>query len=638
MFSGSEPRSLLMRMGLALTLIAALALFGIVSSVIIAQTLRGEASAINRAGALRMQTYALSTDLLQPTLESPAARQARIERALDHFEEKFRSEVLTRVIPTGSGDAARRAYEQIGENWAATIRPGLLNLVNGTPEPEAFMPLRQQLDAFVADIDGLVRLLEQKTENKVQLLRFIQGISLFLTVMVIFTTMYFLRTEVLQPLRDMLRAAEGMRRRDFTRRVRHTGSDELGQLGSTFNLMAEDLSQTYEELEARVHEKTAALERTNRSLELMYRSLVHLHDTHVSEESYAQTLVEMERFLGLGRGSICLVEEDQRKGFLLAATGEQQASGRAHCALESCAGCLDQRETRLSRTRTGAHAAGERVLSVPLRDGSRLIGLLTMSVPDRVTLEPWQIQLVEGVAQHLAMAMGKQRRTEQYHRLALLEERTTIARELHDSLAQGLTYMKIQVSRLQNMLQQIDAPPNVTETVQDLRLSLNDAYRELRELLTTFRIRMDDSGLNRALESSIREYAKRGHLEIALNNGVADGELGVNAEIHVLQIVREALANVVKHAGATSAQVALRHLPEGLIRISIADDGQGMGDAPSEHGHYGLMIMHERARKLNSTLRIETPAGGGTRVFLDIDPHALQTQSDESMEEVLAHD
>jgi two-component system nitrate/nitrite sensor histidine kinase NarX len=638
MFSAKNSRPLLIRVGFALTLIATLALFGIMSSVIIAQTLRGEASAINRAGVLRMHTYALSTDLLQPSSDTADVRRARIEQALDRFEAKYHSEVLTRAVPANPTDAARQVYEQIWGDWMAVIRPGLMSLVNGAPEPETFIPFRQRLDSFVADIDGLVRLLEQKTESKVQLLRFIQGLSLFLTVVVIFTTMYFLRTEVLQPLRDLLHAADGMRRRDFSRRVRHTGADELGQLGATFNLMAEDLSQTYEELEARVRDKTAALERTNRSLELMYRSLIHLHDTHLSEESYTQTLNEMERFLGLGRGSICMVEDDQRKGFQLAATTEPQALGSTHCALESCAGCLDQKETRLSRTRAGEHAPGERVLSVPLREGSRLVGLLTMSVPDRVTLEPWQIQLVEGVAQHLAIAMGKQRRTEQYHRLALLEERATIARELHDSLAQGLTYMKIQVSRLQGMLNQIDCPPNVTETVQDLRLSLNDAYRELRELLTTFRIRMDESGLNRALESSLREFAARGRLEVELDNRVADGELGVNAEIHVLQIVREALANVVKHAEARSAKVALRPLPEGLIRVSIEDDGHGMSDTRSKHGHYGLMIMHERARKLNSTLRIETSAGGGTRVSLDIDPHALRAESDEPMEEVLTHD
>ena len=638
MFTRVRQLSLLMRMGLALCLITVLALFGIVSSVIIAQTLRGEAAAINQSGALRMLTYAASTELLQPSLEDSASRQLRLEQALDRFEQKLNGAVLTRTIPVNPTDNVRQAFDEIAANWSGSIRPGIVQLSHKPPSPEEFLLLRQKLDTFVTDIDGMVRLLEQKTESKVQLLRFIQGISLILTIALILTTMFFLSTRVLQPLRDLLHAAQDMRTRNFSRRVSHTGADELGQLGATFNLMADDLSQTYAELEARVRDKTAALERTNRSLELMYRSLLHLHDTHGEESSYAQTLIEMERFLGLGRGSICLVEEDQRKGFQLAATGTEQFRGRTHCLLDSCAGCLDQKKTRLSRTRSGEHADGERVLSVPLRDGSRLIGLLTMSVPDQVTLEPWQIQLVEGVAQHLAMAMGKQRRTEQFHRLALLEERATIARELHDSLAQGLTYMKIQVSRLQGMLGKIDCPAAVNETVVDLRQSLSDAYRELRELLTTFRIRMDESGLNQALAGSIQEFAARSGLEIELHNEIADGELGVNAEIHVLQIVREALANVVKHAQAKSARVTLRPLPEALIRVSIEDDGCGMPKSPSEHGHYGLMIMHERARKLNSTLQIEAPVNGGTRVFLDIDPHPRQALSDESTSEVFIHD
>ncbi|WP_232222272.1 histidine kinase [Thioalkalivibrio paradoxus] len=624
-------RSLMLRLGFAFSLIAALALFGIVTSVIIAETLRGEATAINRAGALRMQTYMISTELLERRVESAEARKLRIVSALDRFEARYLGEALTRIVPRGTSEPARQVYDKVGHTWEHRIRPGVVAALDQPPDAEQLGPLRQEMDAFVVLIDDLVRHLEQKTESKVQLLRFTQGMSLFLTLVVIFITMYFVRTEVLQPLRALLRAAEAVRRRDFGWRIRHTGDDELGQLGATFNLMARDLSQTYEDLETRVREKTGALERSNRSLELMYRSLMHLHDASLADASYSRTLRELERFLGLGAGSVCVVEPDGRKGFRMATSDTAPGSGPVFCTLESCQNCLDDGRTRLNRPRSSADTG--RVLSVPLRDGDRIHGLLRMQVPDGVNLEPWQIQLAEGVAQHLGTAIGRQHRADQLNRLALLEERATIARELHDSLAQALTYMKIQVSRLQGMLKTPGREFQMESTLRDLRKGLNSAYGELRELLTTFRIRMDEQGLNRVLEATVREFADRGELSIRLHNRVADGQIGVNEEIHVLQIVREALSNVIKHSGAHAATVGLDTLPDGRIRVMIEDDGRGMPEPAGKHGHYGLTIMRERARNLDGELEILPRSGGGTIVAVLFEPAALAAAHTEPLNE-----
>jgi two-component system, NarL family, nitrate/nitrite sensor histidine kinase NarX len=620
MFSGFQ-RSLMLRVGFALALIAAFALFGIVSSVIIAETLRGEATAINRAGALRMQTYSISTDLLQPRSLEPDVHRQRVESGLRKFEERYASEPLTRIVPSDPAQPARAAYEEVGLTWEQQVKPAILRaLENPSPSAPDVLALRDELDVFVDRIDNLVRLLEQRTESKVQLLRFTQGMSLFLTLVVIFITMYFIRNDVLQPLRDLLRAAEAVRRRDFTWRIQHTGPDELGQLGATFNLMARDLSQTYEELEARVSEKTGALERSKRSLELMYRSLMHLHESSLTEEDYAETLGEVERFLGLGSGSICMVEEDGRKGFRLASTWARGSSGGAPCSLESCQDCIEEGHTRLSRVRSVTRADGRGVLTVPLRDGNRIHGLLTMQVPEGLNLDQWQIRLVEAVAQHLATSIGRQRTIDQQNRLALLEERATIARELHDSLAQALSYLKIEVSRLQGMAQQPGREFEIQATLRDVREGLNDAYRQLRELLTTFRIRMDDRGLHDALETTVREFAERGKLSVRLQNLVAEGQLEVNAEIHVLQLVREALSNVVKHAQARTAWVSLQPLPDGRIRVAVEDDGRGIPRQVPEHGHYGLAIMRERARNLGGALKLKPGSHGGTSVVIEFDP------------------
>ena len=139
-------------MGLALCLITVLALFGSVSSVIIAQTLRGEAAVINQSCALRILTYAASTELLQPSLEDSASHQLRLEQALDRFEQKLNGAVLTRTMPVNPTDTVRQAFDEIAANWSGNIRPGIVQLSHKPPSPEEFLSLRQKLDTFVTDI------------------------------------------------------------------------------------------------------------------------------------------------------------------------------------------------------------------------------------------------------------------------------------------------------------------------------------------------------------------------------------------------------------------------------------------------------------------------------------------------------
>lgn len=132
-----------------------------------------------------------------------------------------------------------------------------------------------------------------------------------------------------------------------------------------------------------------------------------------------------------------------------------------------------------------------------------------------------------------------------------------IARELHDSLAQSLSYLKIQVSRLQSLLARGADRAAIEPVVDELREGLNGAYRQLRE--PPHHVPAEDGrpGLAAALAKTIAEFGGRGGVAIELDNRLANFLLSVNEEIHVLQIVREALSNVVRHAHATHAAVRL---------------------------------------------------------------------------------
>jgi two-component system nitrate/nitrite sensor histidine kinase NarX len=258
--------------------------------------------------------------------------------------------------------------------------------------------------------------------------------------------------------------------------------------------------------------------------------------------------------------------------------------------------------------------------TIPLPSPSGLLGVLLIETEANHYFEDTEIQLIEVTSQMLAMAMGFQAREQEGRRVALLEERAVIARELHDSLAQSLSYMKFQLARLQNKFKTESVEAETSQIVDDIREGLDNAYRELRELLTTFRVQMDVRGLDHVLEETITEYSARSNLSIALDNRLQECRLTVNEEFHLLHVIREALSNIVRHSGADKVKISLVLQPTGDVAVTVDDNGVGATFDESKPHHYGLAIMTERAHCLGGNIDIVPRKPNGTRVRLVFRP------------------
>src|SRR5690606_17338303 len=263
------------------------------------------------------------------------------------------------------------------------------------------------------------------------------------------------------------------------------------------------LSKMYDDLESRVAEKTADLERSNRSLELLYNTIARLTETAISDTTYTALLQDIERVIGIRSGLICLSNAGGGRIFTYP-PDEHAGHWAEHDAEFVCDTCSGDVENCLRLC--WKNKDGMRTLPVPLKNQRHTYGVLLFQLPEDSELAPWQTQLLEAVGRHVGIAIGTSHRAIQNRRLALLEERAVIARELHDSLAQSLSYLKIQVSRLQSLLGHDADTAEVKRVANELREGLNGAYRQLRELLTTFRLKMDGRGLVRALEETVEEF------------------------------------------------------------------------------------------------------------------------------------
>lgn len=593
--------SLVVRGGLALASISLIALFNIFASVIVADKTQGDAAAINTAGSLRMQSFKLGY-LLQKA--ESAEDFSNIDREVTILDEKFSSTALGNLQEGGRDSPPGKSLEALRNQWHTQIRPLLTHDTGNLYQ--AKQSYDQAIFLFVDKIDQLVKNLQRDSENKIQLLLAIQGASMFLTVIVVFVAMSNLMSNVVAPLRRLVAAAHEVREGNLSVTVEVEQNDELGQLADSFNRMAIELSHQYANLERNVAEKTAELTRTNRSLELVYNATRKLSEDLHSEVIIRSILDDLTLATNVENISLCLTENTKDKPFTPIIITEAELEKR--CKNSNCNECF------IHSTRQANFGISPTEPMFPVRQNQDRFGVLFVNLKKGQRLDPWQIQLFQAVSDRVSTAFSLSNKAEQEYRFMLLEERNAIARELHDSLAQSLSYLKFQVGRLQMLRKKGVQPDDEDKVIFEIKDGINNAYGHLRELLTTFRLKINEPGLEQALRGTVAEFSQRGELEILLDYGLRYYRLTPNEEIHLLQIVRESLSNVVRHAKATQATLSLSASEDGKMTLTIDDNGTGIQRAGEKIHHYGISIMNERARNLGGSLTMGVSPTGGVRI------------------------
>jgi two-component system, NarL family, nitrate/nitrite sensor histidine kinase NarX len=360
------------------------------------------------------------------------------------------------------------------------------------------------------------------------------------------------------------------------------------------------------------------LRRKSQALQTLHQVARMFTDGDVSEFSLINGLALLETSLGAGTVALCL------------STAARQALGTG--AVLSTRG--EPAIVRQLSNEPGAREITARVvppsgdckthsLVVPVCRGDVSVATLVAEFPEVARVDDPQVNLAESFAHLAALAISSVSRSQEERRVALMEERSAIAGELHDSLAQSLAYMKIQVARLQRGLDREKHPADVAQAARELREGLSAAYREVRELIAAFRVRMGPGGLLSTVQDAVDDFSQRSGLDISFVHDLGRCHLEVNEEFHVMQVIREALSNTVRHARAYHVWVSMRYGPEHLLSVIVDDDGRGLINPYAESNHYGLSIMRERARSLGGDVSVIHRPGGGTRVQLTFAPQRL---------------
>lgn len=600
-------QSLAVRTLLAFTLIIGVMLISMLGGMYLSESVRSDAEALNKAGSLRMQAYRLALLTGDPERQS-----------LPTYVSEFETALTTPAIMAVVGDKAQGSlsikYELVQRQWRQLMLPLLLQT---PPDKTAF---RKEVPVFVELLDNFVGDLQVESERKLSMIRALFITTLFVTVLIGFIVILGVNNALLMPLQELVELAKNISRGSFQGRAKVLARNELGVLAWTLNQMSAELSGLYDNLERKVDEKTAELQRSNRSLELLFNSARSLYKTSVDPLLiFADLMQPIEQTLGLGPVSLCLTHptdnpESEAHTALTALRGQTPA----YCNLPNCAQCpliINQ----------GVIPSGAQVVSFVLENEHGHFGDLRIEVPLGMHMQGWQTQLIEALTELFSASLSLNQLGQNQARIALMEERAVIARELHDSLAQALSYQKIQVTRLRKQVAANFSKEDINLTLTDVQEGLNSAYRQLRELLVTFRIKLEEPGLYAAIDATVQEFSGHSGVDIQLDYALEHCPLTPNEEIHCMQIIREALSNVIKHAQAQLCKLTLHQDDDGYIHISIDDDGIGINTEQSPTGHYGLSILTERAQSLLGKLNISR-LQPGTRIHMRFLPQYKRNQ------------
>ncbi|MCD8340316.1 MAG: histidine kinase [Burkholderiales bacterium] len=603
-------KKLFLKFATVITLISLFAAFFVFYFFLLSEQSTGKGSAINVSGSLRMQTYATALTVAQSVNLPFNERKDKISAEVAEFQRRLLSPGLTGGLPTNPDEPLRQSYMKIHSEFTNRILPLAQAAISNPENANAFL---NYVPSFVDDIDHFVYDLERELETRMLWIRTGLIVTMVVALLIGTLILWYFQRVFFGPLAQLAYAAACVRRGDFTARSPYKKKDEIGNLSDSFNYMVEDLARMYASLEEQVREKTIDLDKRNKTLNLLFglRSLFS-QTLEISQKDLNKAVDMVREYLMAPSAFLVLKTQGEGGGYAAATAGwkgAKESPGKKVAQLTEILSGIEPEQTRPSLQVSD----GDTFISIPIANSSKSLGNLVVAAPDPTIIET-DSELLRNIGEIFATALENASKKDEGYRLAIFEERSTIARELHDSIAQSLAYSRIQLTRLTYAIDRKSSDSEVKEIIGDLKNGVATAYRQLREVLTTFRIKPTSTSLREALRNTLETFHERSGIEYSYENWLFGLEINTNKQVHLLQILSEALSNIEKHAHASFVKVSITQGEGGMITLTVTDNGVGFEDGvKGKAGHFGMSIMEERARAL-----------GGEVAISEVSPHGVQ--------------
>ena len=587
--------------------------------------LEGGAAAVNEAGRMRMQMWRLNS-----TAQSNHSEQA-VAQLVDEFSKGLA------LLKTG--DPARPLFMPINDEVDARFRSVQAHWAKnqgiwlGSASPDIDQALLATSQT-VAAVDSLVTAIEQQLSRLTAILNLFQFFMMALAIAGAVVMLYTGYQYVINPLRNLQRALHSIQNANFTTRIDVDTDDEFGQVARGFNGMACELQDLYEGLETQVKIKTQHIEAQRARLESLYE-ISAFSASAASIEELSRGFAKRVRLVVAADAAVIRWSDEANQRYLMLASDcfpqDMLDSERSLLAGACACGNLNSDvvtrvipilEHQDSPMRACVRAGFVNVVSVPVRLQHRVMGEIDLFFRSDVQLSSQEAVLLDALASHLASGLESLRAAALEREAAVGEERALLARELHDSIAQSLSFLKIQVQLLRTASRNAQAE-NVEVALDELDAGLRESINDVRELLLHFRTRTNTVDIEAALKETLQKFKHQTGLPTQLHVSGEGLPLPADVQVQVLHVIQEALSNVRKHSQAKGVFLEVSKGAE--WRFEVRDDGCGFsGMSPQrQSSHVGMQIMRERADLIGARVLVQSAPGQGSRVVLILPAHPV---------------
>ncbi len=377
------------------------------------------------------------------------------------------------------------------------------------------------------------------------------------------------------------------------------------------------------------------LRRRNRELSILNTIAEALNREIDLTPALQAALHQVAALFNLNTGWIYLQHEETQKFYLAAAQNLPPALLENSCQLmEGGCTCLSayqdggmdnkDRANVITCSRLEGLLSGTDGLryhaTIPLNTQNKALGVLNVaSEEDRWwLLSPDDLRLLHTVGDLLSIAIERAQLFAKSTQLGILEERNRLAREIHDTIAQGLTAVTLKLETADALLEMEVNPTQTRQTVQDaLALTQTNLEEVRRSVLDLRAAPLEGRNLVEALTALQEDISQTHNMPINFSVSGRDTPLPVRLEVGLYRIAQEALNNIARHAEATEVTLDLVILPK-LVTLTILDNGVGFDPSKVRKGRFGLIGLSERVKLLGGQLEMDTSPGSGVQLVARI--------------------
>lgn len=410
------------------------------------------------------------------------------------------------------------------------------------------------------------------------------------------------------PLRRLTRSAQRIAEGNLESPISPEPGHEVGMLAGALETMRSSLQRMHTELE----QHAQVIEQRRREAQALYEVSTEIL-SEADLTAVLSTIASAARtLLGTDVSSVCLWDRERRRLVPGAFDGPPDAfrtsDGGAACEQISPDGTW-QMVGECPFVRSDFRQVH---VTASLRAGERLVGFMCVGCAEPRPFPEEDAGLLTALASLAAIAIDSAQLREQVQHLAVLEERERIGRDLHDSIIQSLYGIMLALEHSQQLM--AGRPAHAAARLESAIETITRVIQDIRSYVLALYPRHDDDSVTAALERVVREFRANTLLPVEFRAGSNLPRLSADQRLHLQLLVREALANVARHAGASRVVVGAV-VQDGEMRVDVTDDGRGFDvDAASAQDGLGLHTMAERARRMGGTFKVHTAPGAGTTV------------------------